>query len=144
MLRRSSSSTRTGTLRTTFKPWIALIGSSFSFPHPTLILELTSTSPRSFGQRREVNVYRLIGAGTLEELIYNRQQYKRHLAATAYDATAERRMYTGVEGEGKANQGEVRFLPLLSFPSAFLPFPVPSAALGRQEHFQIQRERFPD
>ncbi|GAA6005259.1 uncharacterized protein JCM10292_005359 [Rhodotorula paludigena] len=60
-----------------------------------------------FGQRREVNVYRLIGAGTLEELIYNRQQYKRAIANTSYDAHAERRMYTGVEGEGKAVQGEL-------------------------------------
>ncbi|GAA5839010.1 hypothetical protein JCM11251_007852 [Rhodosporidiobolus azoricus] len=60
-----------------------------------------------FGQRREVNVYRLIGAGTLEELIYNRQQYKRALASTAYDANAERRFYSGVEGEGKDEQGEL-------------------------------------
>ncbi|GAA5907695.1 hypothetical protein JCM6882_008950 [Rhodosporidiobolus microsporus] len=60
-----------------------------------------------FGQRREVNVYRLIGAGTLEELIYNRQQYKRALASTAYDANAERRFYSGVEGESKEEQGEL-------------------------------------
>ncbi|GAA5973582.1 hypothetical protein JCM11641_007134 [Rhodosporidiobolus odoratus] len=60
-----------------------------------------------FGQRREVNVYRLIGAGTLEELIYNRQQYKRAIASTAYDANAERRFYSGVEGEGKDEQGDL-------------------------------------
>ncbi|GAA5858616.1 hypothetical protein JCM8547_001393 [Rhodosporidiobolus lusitaniae] len=60
-----------------------------------------------FGQRREVQVFRLIGAGTLEELIYNRQQYKRALASTAYDANAERRLYSGVEGEGKSQQGEL-------------------------------------
>ncbi|BGP19952.1 hypothetical protein JCM10213_006729 [Rhodosporidiobolus nylandii] len=60
-----------------------------------------------FGQRRDVHVYRLIGAGTLEELIYNRQQYKRAIAAQAYDASAERRFYSGVEGEGKEEQGEL-------------------------------------
>ncbi|CDR48662.1 hypothetical protein NBRC10512_001376 [Rhodotorula toruloides] len=60
-----------------------------------------------FGQTREVNVYRLIGAGTLEELIYNRQQYKRSIANTSYDASAERRLFTGVEGEGKKQAGEL-------------------------------------
>ncbi|GEM11524.1 RAD26-like SNF2 family DNA-dependent ATPase [Rhodotorula toruloides] len=60
-----------------------------------------------FGQTREVNVYRLIGAGTLEELIYNRQQYKRSIANTSYDASAERRLFTGVEGEGKEQAGEL-------------------------------------
>ncbi|GAA6011499.1 hypothetical protein JCM10207_002640 [Rhodosporidiobolus poonsookiae] len=60
-----------------------------------------------FGQTREVNVYRLIGAGTLEELIYNRQQSKRALASTAYDATAERRLYRGVEKGGKDQAGDL-------------------------------------
>ncbi|GAA5862724.1 hypothetical protein JCM3774_001897 [Rhodotorula dairenensis] len=59
------------------------------------------------GQRREVDVYRLIGAGTLEELIYNRQQYKRALASLGYDASAERRLFTGVQDEGKENAGEL-------------------------------------
>lgn len=39
-----------------------------------------------FGQNRDVNVYRLIGAGTLEELIYNRQQSKRAQAGIACTA----------------------------------------------------------
>ncbi|BGP43320.1 hypothetical protein JCM10450v2_007470 [Rhodotorula kratochvilovae] len=60
-----------------------------------------------FGQTRKVDVYRLIGAGTLEELIYNRQQYKRAMAKTSYDATAERRLYTGVQGEGKSQHGDL-------------------------------------
>ncbi|KAL8293046.1 hypothetical protein RQP46_000740 [Phenoliferia psychrophenolica] len=52
-----------------------------------------------FGQTRDVNVYRLVGGGTLEELIYNRQQYKRSQMNMGYDGTAEKRIYTGVEGE---------------------------------------------
>ncbi|KAL8291266.1 hypothetical protein RQP46_002244 [Phenoliferia psychrophenolica] len=57
------------------------------------------------GQRRDVNVYRLIGRGTLEELIYNRQQYKRGLGGLAYEANSEQRMFTGVEGEGRDAHG---------------------------------------
>ncbi|GAA5964461.1 hypothetical protein JCM21900_002382 [Sporobolomyces salmonicolor] len=60
-----------------------------------------------FGQTKEVNVYRLIGAGTLEELIYNRQQYKRAQANLAYDANAGQRLYSGVEGEGRDQAGEL-------------------------------------
>ncbi|KPV71875.1 uncharacterized protein RHOBADRAFT_56261 [Rhodotorula graminis WP1] len=60
-----------------------------------------------FGQTRRVDVFRLIGAGTLEELIYNRQQYKRSMAKTSYDASSERRLYTGVQGEGKTQHGDL-------------------------------------
>ncbi|GAA5906753.1 hypothetical protein JCM8208_006377 [Rhodotorula glutinis] len=60
-----------------------------------------------FGQTRKVDVFRLIGAGTLEELIYNRQQYKRSMAKTSYDASSERRLYTGVQGEGKTQHGDL-------------------------------------
>jgi len=65
---------------------------------------------------------------SLEELILNRQQYKRAQAGVACtsltvellasvreswllpaidNATAENRMYSGVQGEGKENQGEL-------------------------------------
>ncbi|KAI5474684.1 RAD26-like SNF2 family DNA-dependent ATPase, partial [Pseudohyphozyma bogoriensis] len=59
-----------------------------------------------YGQQRDVDVYRLVGAGTLEELIYNRQQYKRAQMGLGYEATAERRLYSGVEGE-KDETGEL-------------------------------------
>ena len=45
--------------------------------------------------------------GSIEELIFNRQQNKRALANIAYDANAERRLFSGVEGEGKAHEGEL-------------------------------------
>ncbi|KDE05890.1 hypothetical protein MVLG_03703 [Microbotryum lychnidis-dioicae p1A1 Lamole] len=59
-----------------------------------------------FGQTREVNVYRLIGAGTIEEIMINRQQMKRGLANVAYDAAPQPRLYTGIEGS-KAHEGEL-------------------------------------
>ncbi|KAK4053639.1 hypothetical protein OIO90_003878 [Microbotryomycetes sp. JL221] len=52
-----------------------------------------------FGQTREVHVYRFVAAGSIEELIINRQQYKRAMAGVGYDANAERRLYEGVEGD---------------------------------------------
>ncbi|PWN22284.1 hypothetical protein BCV69DRAFT_281288 [Microstroma glucosiphilum] len=51
-----------------------------------------------FGQQRDVYVYRLIGAGTLEEIIYGRQIYKSQAANIAYSASSERRFFSGVEG----------------------------------------------
>ncbi|KAM0786057.1 hypothetical protein ACM66B_006868 [Microbotryomycetes sp. NB124-2] len=59
-----------------------------------------------FGQTREVNVYRFVAAGTLEELIINRQQNKRAMAGIGYEANAERRLYEGVEGD-KERKGEL-------------------------------------
>jgi len=37
-----------------------------------------------FGQQRDVEVFRLISEGTLEENIYQRQVYKGHQAQIAY------------------------------------------------------------
>ncbi|KAK4048550.1 hypothetical protein OIV83_004718 [Microbotryomycetes sp. JL201] len=59
-----------------------------------------------FGQTRDVNVYRFVAAGTIEELIINRQQNKRAMANIGYDANAERRLYEGVEGF-KDREGEL-------------------------------------
>ncbi|GAA5965708.1 hypothetical protein JCM3765_003226 [Sporobolomyces pararoseus] len=74
--------------------------------NPSHDLQAMDRSHR-FGQTKEVDVYRLIGAGTLEELILNRQQYKRAQAGVGYDATSERRLYSGVQGEGKDFAGEL-------------------------------------
>lgn len=51
-----------------------------------------------FGQTRDVYVYRLVGAGTLEENIYARQIYKSQAANIGYTASKERRFFAGVEG----------------------------------------------
>jgi hypothetical protein len=44
-----------------------------------------------FGQRRDVSVYRLLGAGSVEELIYARQIYKQQQMAIGYDASIQTR-----------------------------------------------------
>lgn len=59
-----------------------------------------------WGQTRDVFVYRLVGAGSLEELIYTRQIYKQHQAEIAYNAAAPSRMFIGVQDD-KRNTGEL-------------------------------------
>lgn len=52
-----------------------------------------------FGQSRDVYVYRLIGAGSLEEVIYGRQLYKQQQMEIGYNATKESRYFEGVAGD---------------------------------------------
>jgi SNF2 family DNA or RNA helicase len=49
--------------------------------------------PRAFrfGQNRDVSVYRLLGAGSVEELIYARQIYKQQQMAIGYEASVQTR-----------------------------------------------------
>ncbi|KAK7208445.1 putative DNA excision repair protein [Myxozyma melibiosi] len=58
------------------------------------------------GQKRDVEVYRLVSAGTIEEIIYARQIYKQQQANIAYTASMERRYFDGVAGE-KGQAGEL-------------------------------------
>lgn len=44
-----------------------------------------------FGQTRDVAVYRLLGAGSLEELIYARQVYKQQQMRIGYEASVQTR-----------------------------------------------------
>jgi DNA excision repair protein ERCC-6-like 2 len=50
-----------------------------------------------YGQRRHVTVFRLLGAGSLEELIYSRQIYKQQLSNIAVSGKMERRYFEGVQ-----------------------------------------------
>ena len=59
-----------------------------------------------YGQTRDVSVYRLLGAGSLEELIYARQVYKQQQMAVGYDASLQTRYFDGVQGD-KQRQGEL-------------------------------------
>jgi len=45
-----------------------------------------------FGQTRDVAVYRLLGAGSIEELIYARQLYKQQQMAIGYQASIQTRL----------------------------------------------------
>ena len=51
------------------------------------------------GQRRDVDVFRLVSTGTLEEKMYCRQLYKIHLGNVSTLNTNEPRMFEGVQGD---------------------------------------------
>ncbi|KAJ7777535.1 RAD26-like SNF2 family DNA-dependent ATPase [Mycena maculata] len=59
-----------------------------------------------FGQTRDVSVVRLLGAGSIEELIYARQVYKQQQMKIGYEASVQTRYFEGVQGE-KGKQGEL-------------------------------------
>ncbi|KAJ3486416.1 hypothetical protein NLI96_g4253 [Meripilus lineatus] len=59
-----------------------------------------------FGQTRAVSVYRLLGAGSIEELIYARQVYKQQQMAVGYTASLQTRYFEGVQRE-KGREGEL-------------------------------------
>ncbi|RVD86964.1 uncharacterized protein DFL_005214 [Arthrobotrys flagrans] len=48
------------------------------------------------GQYRDVEVFRLVCAGTIEEMVYARQIYKQQQANIGYEASFERRYFKGV------------------------------------------------
>ncbi|OCL08247.1 hypothetical protein AOQ84DRAFT_376945 [Glonium stellatum] len=58
------------------------------------------------GQTRDVEVFRLISAGTIEEIVYARQIYKQQQANIGYTASLERRYFRGVMDE-KGKKGEI-------------------------------------
>ncbi|RMZ76097.1 hypothetical protein DV737_g4965, partial [Chaetothyriales sp. CBS 132003] len=58
------------------------------------------------GQTRDVEVFRLVSQGTLEEIIYARQIYKQQQARIGYDASSERRYFQGVQ-DRKDRKGEI-------------------------------------
>ncbi|TVY84329.1 Switch protein [Lachnellula suecica] len=67
------------------------------------------------GQLRDVEVFRLVSAGTVEEIVYARQIYKQQQANIGYNASAERRYFKGVQN-AKGQKGEIFGLDnLLSF-----------------------------
>ncbi|KAH9834464.1 P-loop containing nucleoside triphosphate hydrolase protein [Rhodofomes roseus] len=59
-----------------------------------------------FGQTRDVEVFRLLGAGSIEELIYARQVYKQQQMQVGYNASFQTRYFEGVQGD-KDKQGEL-------------------------------------
>ncbi|KAB8342992.1 hypothetical protein FH972_022586 [Carpinus fangiana] len=58
------------------------------------------------GQVRDVEVFRLISAGTIEEIVYARQIYKQQQANIGYNASMERRYFKGVQN-AKEKKGEI-------------------------------------
>ena len=58
------------------------------------------------GQTRDVEVFRLISQGTLEEIVYARQIYKQQQASIGYNAMPARRYFRGVQ-DRKDQKGEI-------------------------------------
>lgn len=58
------------------------------------------------GQVRDVEVFRLVSAGTIEEIVYARQIYKQQQANIGYTASTERRYFRGVQ-ESAHQKGEI-------------------------------------
>ncbi|KAF4586085.1 SNF2-related protein [Ophiocordyceps camponoti-floridani] len=58
------------------------------------------------GQTRDVDVFRLISLGTVEEIVYARQIYKQQQANIGYTASSERRYFRGVQ-EDMDRKGEI-------------------------------------
>lgn len=58
------------------------------------------------GQLRDVDVFRLVSAGTIEEIVYARQIYKQQQANIGYNASSERRYFSGVQ-DRKEKKGEI-------------------------------------
>ncbi|XXH03961.1 hypothetical protein Hte_010369 [Hypoxylon texense] len=58
------------------------------------------------GQVRDVEVYRLISTGTIEETTYARQIYKQQQANIGYNASNERRYFKGVQQDSE-RKGEI-------------------------------------
>ncbi|XP_057796548.1 switch 2-like [Salvia miltiorrhiza] len=59
-----------------------------------------------YGQKRHVTVFRLLSAGSLEELVYTRQVYKQQLSNIAVAGKMEKRYFEGVQ-DSKEFQGEL-------------------------------------
>ncbi|QSZ36690.1 hypothetical protein DSL72_006571 [Monilinia vaccinii-corymbosi] len=67
------------------------------------------------GQLRDVDSFRLVSAGTIEEVVYARQIYKQQQANIGYNASMERRYFKGVQNAA-GQKGEIFGLDnLLSF-----------------------------
>lgn len=58
------------------------------------------------GQTRDVDVFRLISIGTIEEITYARQIYKQQQANIGYNASNERRYFKGVQQDSE-RKGEI-------------------------------------
>ncbi|KAF4124312.1 DNA excision repair protein ERCC-6-like 2 [Geosmithia morbida] len=58
------------------------------------------------GQTRDVEVFRLISLGTVEEIVYARQIYKQQQANIGYTASSERRYFRGVQ-QDTDRKGEI-------------------------------------
>eukprot|EP00095_Tigriopus_kingsejongensis_P000343 maker-scaffold194_size270518-snap-gene-1.28 protein:Tk00343 transcript:maker-scaffold194_size270518-snap-gene-1.28-mRNA-1 annotation:"hypothetical protein CAPTEDRAFT_223034" len=72
------------------------------------------------GQTRDVRVFRLISAGTIEENIYLRQVYKQQLGRNAVDGEKATRFFRGVQGQVQGELFGVKNLFAVRFEGKYL------------------------
>lgn len=72
------------------------------------------------GQTRNVRVYRLITAGTVEENIYLRQVYKQQLGRNALDGEKAKRFFVAVQGQAKGELFGIKNLLSVRFEGKYL------------------------
>ncbi|KAL4328053.1 hypothetical protein AHAS_Ahas13G0161600 [Arachis hypogaea] len=96
-----------------------------------------------FGQKRHVLVFRLLAAGSLEELVYSRQVYKQQLSNIAVSGKMEKRYFEGVQ-DCKEFQGELfgicnlfRDLSDKLFTSEIIKL----HEMGKEHHNTIEQEK---
>ncbi|XP_053395526.1 uncharacterized protein LOC123523704 isoform X2 [Mercenaria mercenaria] len=73
---------------------------------PNIFICLISTKAYRIGQRRDVQVYRLISTGTIEENMYLRQIYKQQLLNVTVEDENARRYFYAVQGN-RNQKGEI-------------------------------------
>ncbi|WWC62806.1 uncharacterized protein I303_105404 [Kwoniella dejecticola CBS 10117] len=86
------------------------VGLNLTAANKVVIFDPDWTMDRAFriGQKRTVDVYRLIGQGTVEELMYERQIHKQQRSRQLNDGTFESRIHQGFDGAKTAkDQGEL-------------------------------------
>ncbi|OCF35109.1 hypothetical protein I316_03149 [Kwoniella heveanensis BCC8398] len=86
------------------------VGLNLTAANKVVIFDPDWTMDRAFriGQKRTVDVYRLIGQGTVEELVYERQIHKQQRSRQLNDGTFERRIHQGYDGaRTAADQAEL-------------------------------------
>ncbi|KAK8858783.1 hypothetical protein IAR55_003013 [Kwoniella newhampshirensis] len=86
------------------------VGLNLTAANKVVIFDPSWTMDRAFriGQKRTVDVYRLIAQGTLEELKYERQIHKQQRARQLNNGTFEPRIHQGFDGARNAeDQGEL-------------------------------------
>ncbi|PPQ95985.1 LOW QUALITY PROTEIN: hypothetical protein CVT26_016201 [Gymnopilus dilepis] len=81
-------------------------GTGLNLTGPAHDLRLWIGRAFRFGQTRDVSVHRLLGAGSVEGLIYACQIYKQQQLAIGHEASVQNRYFEDVQGD-MAKQGEL-------------------------------------
>ncbi|CAD6926263.1 unnamed protein product [Tilletia caries] len=84
------------------------------------------------GQTRDVDVYRLVGSGSLEERVFRRQVHKQQLANLAYGGEKQERYFSGVKGVQGVDAEDFGMKSLFTFE----PRKVPASGLIEEANIE--------